>query len=366
MTPNTDFLNRSNAKRLYKHKSVDEWCEELDRTGDDGVGRFKLLSRRMNNSRAYSKLTRGGMIFVNAMLDKLEYERKGNKDRKNVKRGSGVLKNDGRFTVTNNELHARGIGSDSSIKAAREQAWMLGFFDVLLSATLMNCGDYQYSERWKHYPKGAYQPVNQPPPGRCLYPNRPSKSKPTTKTAVSSTTEIAVKDSADLPTHTTEIAVKDEQSLLQKSQLFNKLPSGVRPGYSGARTAKPSGGTPPTTNTDHSPSTRSPGGPPKHQGSKRTAPDEGSIPPLDPNVLKRGMPAKIAIVMASRGYSCTQAQERGPIEVQLGFSNGSAVHVRPTEYEYFPDGSNGKGGIVLKDTAELERLISDEQVERTR
>jgi hypothetical protein len=207
MTTNTDSPYKTNAKRVFKHKSVEEWREGLDRTGDDGVGRFKLLSRRMNNSRAYSKLTRGGMIFVNAMLDKLEYEGKGSKDRKNLKRGSGVLKNNGRFTVTNNELHARGIGSDSSIKAARDEAWELGFFDVLKTATLMNCGDYRYSERWKLYPFGQYHPVNQPPPGRCLYPNRPSKSKPTTKTAVSSTTEIAVKDSADLPTHTTEIAV---------------------------------------------------------------------------------------------------------------------------------------------------------------
>jgi hypothetical protein len=78
------------------------------------------------------------------------------------------------------------------------------------------------------------------------------------------------------------------------------------------------------------------------------------------------MPAKIAIVMASQGYACNQAQEHGPNEVQLGFSNGSAVRVRRTGYEYFRDGPNGKSGIIFKDTTELERLISDEQVKRTR
>jgi hypothetical protein len=69
--------------------------------------------------------------------------------------------------------------------------------------------------------------------------------------------------------------------------------------------------------------------------------------------------------MESLGHSCTLAQKNGPNDLQLGFSNGCTVQVRPTEYEYFPDGSMRKGGIVFKDTAELERLISDEQVERT-
>jgi hypothetical protein len=350
-------MPKVNIKGRHVPITKEEWRDRLDQTGNTGRGRFRLLTREMNNSRAYSKLTRGGMIFVNAMLDKLDYENRNAKDRKNVKRGVEMLKNDGKFTVTNNELHARGIASASTIAAARIEAWKLGFYDVIKSASLTNYGIYQYSERWKLYPYGEYLPVNQQRPGRCLYPNRPPKSKPTTKIAVKSHTEIAVKGSAGKPIDATEIAVKDKQRQLQESQLFNKLPVQAEPERSEARAAKRGDGEPSITDLPLFSSTGPQGGPPKHQGSKHPEAEGGIISPLDRTVLKKGIPAKISIFMVSLGHSCTLAQECPDNEVQLGFSNGVTVHVRPREYELV--GHNGAYSKKFHDLGNLEKHLDE-------
>jgi len=151
-------------------KSVERWREELDRDAEGKRGSFRILSRELFNSRAFAALGCGGIVVVLALLNKLEFERKGVKDRKGVRISHPVLKNKGEFSLTVNELVARGL-SRSTATRARKLAWELGFFDVIEPGTVHHAGRYQYSERWRHYPDGDYLPVGQQPPGRNVYPD---------------------------------------------------------------------------------------------------------------------------------------------------------------------------------------------------
>lgn len=150
-------------------KSVEKWREELDRDGAGDRGRFHILSRAMFNSRAFLALGGSGIIVVLSILNRLEYEKKGKRDRKGVKTGLPVLRNGGEFQLTVNELVARGM-SQSTATRARFLAWELGFFDVLESGTVHHAGRYRYSERWRNYPDGDYKPLGQQPPGKNVYP----------------------------------------------------------------------------------------------------------------------------------------------------------------------------------------------------
>jgi hypothetical protein len=150
-------------------KSVECWREDLDRDATGGRGRFHILSRAMFNSRAFVALGGPGIIVVLSILNKLEYEKKGRKDRKGVKTGLPILRNNGEFCLTINELIARGL-SKSTATRARFLAWELGFFDVMESGTVHHAGKYRYSERWRNYPDGDYRPVGQQPPGKNIYP----------------------------------------------------------------------------------------------------------------------------------------------------------------------------------------------------
>ena len=189
--------------------TVAEWRARLDEDAKR-TGSWRLLTREMLNSRAYASLTRGGMIFVGAMLDKLEYEKAGKKDRKGVKQGGNKLRYGGRFGVTNNELKARGLKSEKAIHEARMDVWEKGFYDTVQSGNVTRSGKSQYSERWKVYPHGAYKPIGQPRPGECLYPHFKKKgSESTVESAVSTDAESAV--STENPV-TVESAVKEGQN----------------------------------------------------------------------------------------------------------------------------------------------------------
>jgi hypothetical protein len=150
-------------------KTVEQWRQELDQDASNGRGRFMILPRALFNSLAFAALGGTATIVVLAILNKLEYERKGRKDRKGVRSGHPILRNAGEFSLTINELVARGL-SRSSATRARFIAWELGFFDVLEPGTIHHPGRYRYSERWKEYPNGDYRPVGQQPPGKNVYP----------------------------------------------------------------------------------------------------------------------------------------------------------------------------------------------------
>ena len=169
-----------------KHvKSVEQWREELDQDAENGRGRFMILSRELFNSRAFAQLGGAGTIVVLAVLNKLSYEKKGKKDRKGVKVDHPVLRNNGEFSLTINELLARGL-SKSTATAARVLAWKLGFFDVLESGTIHQAGNYRYSERWRLYPNGDYKPGGQEPPGKNVYPENGFKKREDNPVASSS------------------------------------------------------------------------------------------------------------------------------------------------------------------------------------
>jgi len=137
---------------------------------------FRLLPRSLFNSRAFAALSKGGIVVVLAILDKLEYENKGYKDRKGVTIGLPVLRNGGEFVLTTNELVARGLSASTATRG-RNEAWQLGFFDVIEQGSLHHAGRYRYSERWRHYPNGPYRPTGQQPPGKNLYPDHGFKKR---------------------------------------------------------------------------------------------------------------------------------------------------------------------------------------------
>jgi len=150
-------------------KTVEQWRQELDQDAANGRGRFMILPRALFNSPAFAALGGTATIAVLAILNKLEYEKRGKKDRKGLRTGQPILRNGGEFSLTINELVARGL-SRSSATRARFIAWELGFFDVLEPGTIHHAGRYRYSERWKEYTNGAYRPVGQEPPGKNVYP----------------------------------------------------------------------------------------------------------------------------------------------------------------------------------------------------
>jgi len=150
-------------------KSVEQWREQLDEDAENGRGRFMILSRELFNSRAFAALGGAGTVVVLAVLNKLSYEKKEKKDRKGMKVGHPTLKENGKFSLTINELVARGL-SRSTATRARILAWEVGFFDVLEYGTIHHAGKYRYSERWRVFPNGNYNPLGQEPPGKNVYP----------------------------------------------------------------------------------------------------------------------------------------------------------------------------------------------------
>lgn len=150
-------------------KSAERWREEINQDATGGRGRFKILSRSLFNSLAFANLGGSGTIVVLSILNKLEYKKRDEKDKKGVRVGQALLRNQGDFVLTINELVARGL-SRSTATRARVLAWEMGFFDVLEPGTIHHAGRYRYSERWKKYPHGDYNPVGQQPPGKNVYP----------------------------------------------------------------------------------------------------------------------------------------------------------------------------------------------------
>jgi hypothetical protein len=150
-------------------KTVEQWRQELDQESRGDRGKFRILPRALFNSPAFAALGGAATVVVLAVLNKLHYEKQGTKDRKGVKIGQGLLRNNGEFVLTINELVARGL-SRSTATRARFIVWETGFFDVMEPGTIHHAGRYRYSERWKEYPNGDYRPVGQQFPGKNLYP----------------------------------------------------------------------------------------------------------------------------------------------------------------------------------------------------
>jgi hypothetical protein len=164
-------------------KTVEQFRDEIDRDAKGSRGSFRILSREMFNSRAFAKLDGKTMVVVISILNKLEYQKKGKSKKKGVESSIPVLKNHGEFSLTKNELIARGL-SDSSATRGRIKAWEIGFFDVIETGTIHHAGRYKYSERWRLYPDGDYKPVGQQPPGKNVFPDNGFKK---TDSSISST-----------------------------------------------------------------------------------------------------------------------------------------------------------------------------------
>jgi hypothetical protein len=111
------------------------------------------------------------------MLDKLNYEKRITKDRKNVKQNSSNFKNGGQFKLSNSELMARGLHSPSSIASARREGWEKGFYDVEATGLPNHSGIFKYSDRWRDFPGPKSFPTDNRIPGKNPYVNHFDTSK---------------------------------------------------------------------------------------------------------------------------------------------------------------------------------------------
>jgi hypothetical protein len=171
-----DTTDKKNASTLRKKPlSPEDHRKRLDKDVHTNRGKFRTIPRSVTNSQAFACLGRGGMIFVISMFDALVYE-KGPRKKDRKRKVEAAMLDGGEFVVTNAELMARGLKSPTSIAKARKEAWDLGFFDVIQPATVLSCGKYKYSERWRSYPSGDYLPTDQSPPGLALHPQWKSAS----------------------------------------------------------------------------------------------------------------------------------------------------------------------------------------------
>ncbi len=127
-----------------------------------------ILNRAIFNSKAFAALRGDEVKVALTLLNKLDYAKKNSKDRKGLKMGIPVLRNNGELVLTINELVARGLSRTTATRS-RERVWQMGFFDVIEPGTIHHAGKYRYSLRWKQHPNGNYQPVGQQPPGKNVY-----------------------------------------------------------------------------------------------------------------------------------------------------------------------------------------------------
>ncbi|MGO9122422.1 MAG: hypothetical protein ACLQPD_33010 [Desulfomonilaceae bacterium] len=336
-----------NPKPHHEPKSVEWWRAKLDETEDDAYGHFKLLPRLMLNSRAFAELTYGGVQFVLAMLDKLHYKDNhkttgGRGVKSSKKLAPAVVKDGGRFKVTNNELIARGVKSSATISAARSQAWELGFYDVEKTGTLKNPAEGKYSERWKLFPDGPFQPNGQPRPGKCLYPNRDlGKLKPTLKTDVKPLTlKNDVKGRSGQKSRSNEVKDLEGPRSHQKLKLFTNLHRGG--GTKLQETAGALGSTDanhkPLQPTDRKKNPMQIGGPEVSAGDTW---EHGGGPSLHTPELPREQTdiERVVEIMESHGLSVT-CTEIGGEDTILTFSDGSTVGVGRYITYTDPDGKN--------------------------
>jgi len=157
-------------------RTVDDWRDQFRHESKSKRGQWRILSLEMFYSEAWQALNKAGTTAVLLMPSKLEFVKKGTKDRKGVTSSVSTLKNGGQFSMTITELQALGLSASTATRA-RIQAWQTGFFDVVSPGTVHHAGKYRYSERWKLYPTGEYRPTNQQPPGVNVYPRYGFKRK---------------------------------------------------------------------------------------------------------------------------------------------------------------------------------------------
>jgi len=341
--------DRSKAFDRKKVKTVEQWRADLDRDAADRKrGNWKLLTREMQNSRAFGSLSHSGMRVVLAMLDKLSYPKNDGKDRKGVKYGGTCLENGGVFYLTGNELKARYQMSDGAIANGRREAWEKGFFDTLATGTVHHRGEFQYANRWKNYPNGNYKPHDQPPPGKNVYSS--IRENLAAKNAGRHAAKNAGYAENGSPAKSAgSDAPISEFPAAKNAGNYNVTSAAER---SGADTAKRSEDVSPRTEFHLFPSTQPNGGPPNKPSEHREA-EGGTISPLDPKVLRMGVPAKIIAHMKGRGHICTSAKRHAFNDVQLDFSNEVTVHIRPTDYELVSNGA----GWTFHDLEELNYLL---------
>jgi hypothetical protein len=152
----------------YPPKSVAQWLEEI-RSQTKG---FIAIEREIFNSEAMRAAGPRGLLAFLTFLNKLRRAARKKKRRKGRSGGRGWV-DEWETTeahLTNNELKARGVGSDKTIARVRRALWRYGLLDVVRSGSFKEPGLFRLSERWKHYPNGDYKPKGQQKPGFCHYP----------------------------------------------------------------------------------------------------------------------------------------------------------------------------------------------------
>jgi hypothetical protein len=324
------------AKMRKEVKTVEQWKETLRPDSENKAGDWKILAREMFNSKAFAALTKAGIIVVLAMVNHFSYEKKSSKDRKGVKCGGQFLRNKGIFYLTGNELKARGLKSDRSIADGKKQAWQLGFFDVIETGSFHSAGKFQYSERWKEYPHGDYQPKDERLPGRNLYHSFGDSIAQTLSDNIAGNEESTGKDKVITTGNTTR-----------------PLPAE----RTGKKSASP--GSLPAQNTGNYnlPFGTEVGGP-EHQGFILNRNVEGSDMPIgkgsiQKRLLTMQLPAKVMDMMKVRGHDCISGTSQFKV-ARLRFTGDVSVEIHPRYIIYSCNGNS----VTVKDCDSLRDYLN--------
>lgn len=334
-------------------KTIDEWREFLDQDAKRR-GDFRILTRKMHNSRAFAALSRGGIIVVLAMLDKINYEPKGKKDRRGVKQDARP-KNDGKFTITANELKARGLKSSKTIADAKVEAWKLGFFDVIESGSVHHAGVFRLSHRWELYPHEGHEPTDNRRPGVCLYSKFGDKAdkilrvENTRKQVVKNTR----KDPKALRAESTRKPYQISESPPVENARYYKLPSSTAP-ETGPKYAV-SILNPDVGELEISPAV------PAFSAASEFVPGklsgEGDAR-LVQHMKRLQRPGRVIEVMEARGLVCERAAQNGRL-IRLFFPKDVLIYVHPRKTELVWKRHDGQRTWVFKDNAELPAILDD-------
>ena len=149
---------------MKKPKSVEEWRAR----GKKSPG-FRLLTREILFSQAFSGLSGSAVKLLLLAWDQVMFEPNNTRNKRDRKRNlGGVMKND-IIVVPHNGAKAVGVTSSATITKARKELIANGFLDVEETGSVHAATRFKISERWRKYPDVKCAPDDHRPAGKSLY-----------------------------------------------------------------------------------------------------------------------------------------------------------------------------------------------------
>lgn len=172
-------MSTNQLKPRPQPKTEQEWTEvRRERYRNAGSkGGFRVLPTKVLDSDAFNDLSKSAKIVLILSLAQLDcWYKKKHKHQQSRPSSVGDLRNDGRFSLPNNFLKARGIKGTDTIASVRKELVAAGFWEVVETGSLVQSGVFRWSDNWLMYnQKNLHERksnrVEGKQPGTCLYPN---------------------------------------------------------------------------------------------------------------------------------------------------------------------------------------------------